>query len=78
VVKEDASSEAWTTGQAADHLKDLGISRRQVSRMVASGELPAIRRAPRAWAHIPADAVRAYRRTLLAQLGRGEPGELSG
>jgi hypothetical protein len=65
---EHLSVELWTTGQAAEFLSDLGITRRQVSRMVASGELPAMRRAPGKWAHIPAGEVHKLRAALLAQL----------
>ncbi len=60
--------ELWTTGQAADYLHDLGITRRQVSRMLDSGELKGIRRASGTWRRVRAADVRAYRERLLSQL----------
>lgn len=67
-----AGEEVWTTGQAAAYLKDLGVNRRQVYRMVEAGELPAIQRGGHKWHRIPARAVRAYRQALLAQLAPGD------
>ncbi len=65
-------NELWTTGQAADYLKDLGYNRRMVARMVDAGEIPGIpRRSGVGWRRVPASAIRAYRTWLLEQLSGG-------
>ncbi len=66
-------NELWTTGQAAEHLRDLGYNRRMVARMVDAGEIPGIpRRSGVGWRRVPAAAIRAYRRSLLEQLSSAE------
>ncbi len=61
------NDELWTTGRTAEYLRDLGISRRQVSAMLDSGELAGVRRAPRKWGKVWASSARAYRARLLVQ-----------
>ncbi len=56
--------ETWTTGQVAEFLKPWGFSRKLISEMVNTGELPATRRHPGAWARVPARVVRAYAKAL--------------
>jgi hypothetical protein len=87
VRQDDAATSGertFTVGQAADYLNsrgpyaartgiDLGITRRQVSRMVDRGELPALQRDEHSWRRVPERALRAKRTELLARLGRQDP-----
>lgn len=62
------SEELWTTGRAAAYLKDLGINRRQVSRMLDAGELEGIQLGGGKWRKVRAASVRTYREQTLRQL----------
>lgn len=65
-----AIEEPWTTGQAAAYLQDLGIKRRQVTRLVDDGVLRAVQPGSGKWRRVSPASVRAYRAWLLEQLGQ--------
>ncbi len=60
--------ELWTTGQAAAFLRDLGITRRQVVRLISEGVIPAFQVGTGKWRRVRAADVRAFRREMLRQL----------
>lgn len=63
----DETVQLWTTGEAAACLAVVGITRKQVARMVADKTLPSVKRGPGKWARIPEPAVLAYLEQALAQ-----------
>lgn len=70
--ESDSVGELWTTGQAADYLSDVGISRKRVSEMINNGELGGWRRSRQKWAKVPASVVREYKRKLLEGIPKGD------
>ncbi len=60
----DGGDELWTTGQAANYLAKWGITRRMVSQMINSGELPGYRRESGKWGRVPRNAVERYGKHL--------------
>lgn len=75
----DQDDELWTPAQAAAYLNaggvDLGFRARQIATMIDRHQLAGVRPHAGGWRKASAAAVRALRTTLLAELGRRDPGE---
>lgn len=71
-----------TAGEAARYLNsggvDLRINRRQVSRMVNRGELPALERGDQSWRRIPLSALKSKRDDLIAAYRRAQESAVPG